>query len=839
MTKKAKKGKRIPPENAKKIANFPLSPWQKEALAIFLLFVAVFLLFNQLILQDKVFSRGDDTASAMAMEKFTEAHEKELGRVPFWCPDIFAGFPSYSAGGYMSYKTAPNFKYVRWINPMYYATQALVLLYGNKWTGYVSILIAYMFLAGLFTYLLLRELRFSRWIAGIFGLIMAWNPYYISLVTASHGGKLLTLIFIPLLLLLTHRVMERRKLVDIALLAMAIGWEIGWGAHAQVIYYAAITIFAYFVVRVALEWKDGIRKVAANMGSLLIAGVVGLAIGSLWTIPLYSYIPYSIRGMGPAFAESSVTGLTLDWATGWSFHPFEILTFAIPSFFGLSSPYYWGWMPFTSSSFYIGIVPIIFAVIALIYSRNRMVWFCVVLSAVAFFMSLGKYFLPLYRLLFDLLPGFNKFRTPSLIVLLIQIAVIIMAAYGIQAVISGKIAVGKSAVPLHRRFLIMAAVCGGLLIILLLLKSALYGGLSSFMFVKAGEAAQYKPQMLAQLQRLRFDMFHRDLLVALLLTGLVFLFISFRLKGSLTVTGFLALLAVLTVVDVWMVSHKFFQPHPRSSFEEPLKETAAMSFVKKDPTLFRVLPLGELFQDNTWMANGIESVGGYQGAKVRRFQDLLDYVLYKGPDPQFPLHHKLVNLLNAKYLVSKGRLPGSLYRTVFSDNATGEVVSENPQALPRAFFADTVWVRSSRQDAINALSDPNWDPATIAIAEQSIPWEPGQGERSVEIMSYRVEEVVLRASVSRPSLLVLADTNYPGNWHAEIDDRSTPIYMTDYLLRSVIVPVGEHTIRYYFRSRAIQAGITLSTIGQILAALLLVAGIVLELRRRQGAKALG
>jgi len=833
MTKKAKKSKRTSPESAKKIANFPLTPWQKEALAIFLLFAAVFILFNQLILQDKVFSRGDDTASAMAMERFTEAHKAELGRVPYWCPVIFAGFPSYSAGGYMSYKTAPNFKYVRWINPMYYVTQAVVLLYGNKWEGYVSILIAFMFFAGLFTYLLLRELKFSRWIAGIFGLIMAWNPYYISLVTASHGGKLLTLVFIPLLLLLTHRVMERRKLLDIALLAMAIGWEIGWGAHAQVIYYAAITIFIYFVVRVVVERKDGLRKVAANTGSLLIAGVVGLAIGSLWTIPLYSYIPYSIRGMGPAFAESSVTGLTLDWATGWSFHPFEIVTFAIPSFFGLSSPYYWGWMPFTSSSFYIGIVALVFAIIALIYSRNRIVWFCVALSAIAFLMSLGKHFLPFYQLLFNLLPGFNKFRTPSLIVLLIQIAMIIMAAYGIQAVISGKMGGGKSGIPLHRRFLIMAAVCGGLLIVFLVLKGILYGGLSSFMFVKEGETAQYKVQMLAQLQHLRFNMFHRDLLVALLLTGLVFLFISFRLKGSLPSTGFLALLAVLTVVDLWIVSHKFFTPHPPSTLEEPLRETAAMSFVKRDPTLFRVLPLGELFQDNTWMANGIESVGGYQGAKVRRFQDLLDYVLYKGPDPQFPLHHKLVNLLNAKYLISKGRLPEGQYHAVFADNATGEVVSENSQALRRAFFADTVWVRNSRQDAIHALNDPNWDPATVAIVEQSIPWEPGQGERSVEITSYRVEEVVLRANVSRPSLLVLADTNYPGNWHAEIDGRSTPIYMTDYLLRSVIVPPGEHTIRYYFRSRAILAGITLSTVGQILAFVLLIAGIGWEWRRRQ------
>jgi hypothetical protein len=833
MAKSAKKKAKLAPKEAKQAAKIVLHPWQSEALAILLLFIAVFILFNPIILQNKVFSRGDDTASALAMGDFVKAHEAELGRVPYWCPDIFVGFPSYAAGAYMSFRTAPNYKYIRWINPLFYITQATVFLYGNRWDAAIGMMITFMFFGGVFTYLLLRELKFSRWVSGILGLIMAWNPYYISLATAAHGGKLVTLTFIPLILLMVHRVMERRRLFDIALLAMTIGWEIVWGAHAQVIYYSAITVFVYFVCRIAFEWKDGIRKIGANIGALLIAGIVGLAIGSLWTIPLYSYIPYSIRGMGPAFAQASVTGLTLDWATGWSFHPFEFITFAIPSFFGLKSPYYWGWMPFTSSSFYIGIIPLIFAIIALIYNRTRIVWFCVVLSIIAFLMSLGRHFLPLYKLLFDMLPGFDKFRTPSLIILLIQIAMIIMAAYGIHAVVSGKVGGGKSGSVLSRRFLILAGACGGLLILVLILKSALFSGLSSFMFIKEGETARYNTETLVRLQHLRFDELHRDLMIALVLTGLVFLFISYRLKGSLPVTGFLALLAILTVVDLWIVSHRFFEPQPKATLEEPLKETPAMAYVKKDTTLFRVLPLGESFQDNSWMAQGIQSVGGYQGAKVRRYQDLLDYVLYNGPDPNFPLNHNLTNVLNAKYLVAKGRLPGDQYPPVFADQTTGMVVSENPNVLPRAFFVDTVWVRDSRKEAINALNNPDWDPATVAIVEQKIPWEPWQGDRSVDIVSYGVEQVILRAKVSRPSLLVLADTNYPGNWHAQIDGQSTPIYMTDYLFRSVIVPTGEHQVKFYYRSKPILEGVMFSSVGSVLAAVLLIIGIFLELRRRK------
>jgi hypothetical protein len=834
-TKKGEKKDKI----ATKSTKISLVPYQQDIIVVVLIFLAVFILFNPFILQNKVFSRGDDTVAALSWEKFVKNNQVD-GRVPYWCPDVFAGFPSYSAGGYMDYPWAPNYKSTRWINPIFYVSKILELLYiGHQ---HVSWLIVLMCLVGWFTYWLLREVGISRWVAMVLGLIMAWNPYYISLITASHGGKLHTLIFLPLVLLLTHRVMEKRKLIDIGLLGMAVGWVFTQGGHAQVIYYAGLLVVLYFLYRTVMEWKEGWEKVAANAGSLVVAGVIGLMMGALWTVPLYSYIPYSIRGMSPAFAEASVQGLSIDWATGWSFHPMEILTFIVPSFFGLQSnyfyhgqhvPMYWGWMPFTSSSFYLGIVPVFFTVIALIYSRNRIVWFCVVLSIIVFFMSLGEHFLPLYKLLYAVLPGFSKFRTPSLILTVMQIALIIMAGFGIQAVLSGKVICKTSKTSLDKIFLILAAVSGGLLLLVLVLKSALFSGLSSFMFIKAGDQSHYNAQTLLRLQQLRFDAFHRDLMLALFFIGLLFVFISYKLKGTLSNTTFLVLIAVVAVVDMWIISHRFFEPQPKSVYEEPFYPTPAMNFVKKDNSIFRVLPLGEGFQDNLWMTQGIQSVGGYQGAKVRRFQDILDYVLYKGPDPNFPLNHNMVDLFNAKYLIAKGRLPGDRYRTVFADQASGMVVSENPQVMPRAFLVDSVRVIQERRDVLEAMNDPNWNPRTMAIVEQEIPYESGVGEGSVEVESYGVEEVKLSVEVPRPSFLVLLDTHYPGNWFAEIDGQKADIYLTDYLFRGVVVPAGKHEIRFYFHCKAIQAGTTLSTIGYIVALLVLLAGLGWEWRKKK------
>ena len=140
----------------------------------------------------------------------------------------------------------------------------------------------------------------------------------------------------------------------------------------------------------------------------VIALGIGFAIYSYQLIPTQQYQPYSIRGGGGAGIPG---GLSYDYATNWSFHPFEMITYLIPSFFGFSSPFYWGWMPFTESTVYIGIVPIILSIIDIVYRRTKLTWFLVIFSAVAFLISFGKHFGILYDPMFRYFPYF-KFRVP-------------------------------------------------------------------------------------------------------------------------------------------------------------------------------------------------------------------------------------------------------------------------------------------------------------------------------------------------------------------------------------------------------------------------------------------
>ncbi len=290
-----------------------------------------------------------------------------------------------------------------------------------------------------------------------------------------------------------------------------------------------------------------------------VAVVLAFCVGSLWYIPLLKYLPWSIRGLGPAIAQGGgQAGYSLADATMWSFHPREILTFIVPSWFGLKSPYYWGDMPFTSSSFYFGVVPLLFAVLAFFGKKDRLFWGLLAVTVFAFLLSFGSHFESFYALFFNILPFFNKFRTPSLILLLVILSGIVFAGYGLRFVLNL-----AETDKWKKRFLYGAIVCAGLLVVIALAGGAFSGLFGSF--TKAGESGQYSSEQLAQVRAMRFDMLKNDLLLALLWLGIAFTACWALLTRKIKATVFLVIILGITAVDLWRVSHKFFDPQPAAA----------------------------------------------------------------------------------------------------------------------------------------------------------------------------------------------------------------------------------------------------------------------------------
>jgi hypothetical protein len=814
----------------------PLKPWQLDLIACGLIYLAIVVMFNQVILGGKTFTSGDDTVNSISMNQFA-AREAEVREYPFWCPEMYGGFPAFAAGAYSTYEHmgAPYSLAYKWFSPRYWVdvvTMKGLFIGGDlsRDSGEPYWLIALMLYGGLLTYLLMRRLELQVWIALFCGLVFAWNPYLISIITAAHGGKLATFIYIPLIILLTWNVLQYRRLLDMALLAMAFGWQVAVGGHTQILFYSGLTMLFIFLVWAYSEFREG-QPSAIGMaaGMIGIALVLGVGIGSLWYIPLLDYVPYSIRGMGPALATTPIAGYSIEQATAWSMMPGELITFIFPSWFGLKSPLYWGGMPFTSSSFYFGAVPLLFAVLALFGKKTRLMWALILLAAFSILLSFGSYFESLYALFFNYFPMFNKFRTPSLILLLVVLVGIILSGYGIRFVLE---LLGNA--KWKKVFLYGAAICGGILIIALIGGESILGLFASG--VRESESARYNAQQIAQIRTMRLDLMQKDVALVMLWLGLAFtacwLYVSGKLKSSVLIGAVI----LITVLDLGLFSKQFFETQNPVSELPSMRPNKVIQFLKQDQSIFRVYPLGNLNQDNRYVAWDVESFGGFHGAKMRSWQDVQDYVIPNGESARFPLNMSYLSAMNCKYLISERPLPllDSNLDSVMADPAAGMILYRNPQALERAFFADSIIVITDRVETFRLMQDKDLQYDYHAIVNGPLPGPVSRDPmRTVRIASYTPHEVRLAAKNSRPSFLVLADAYYEPGWEAMVDGVTTKIYKVNGFMRGLYLEPGDHSIIFKYTAKYENRGVMVASLSYFLVLGLIIGGIFLVRKQRK------
>jgi len=301
---------------------------------------------------------------------------------------------------------------------------------------------------------------------------------------------------------------------------------------------------------------------------------------------------------------------------------------------------------------------------------------------------------------------------------------------------------------------------------------------------------------------------------AVIALGLILMGIRGRIGRNLLKVGLLG----LVVVDLWTVDLRFFGnlEKPRQIDRQVFDENQTDRFLAGDASLFRIFPLGQLFTENRW-AYHHQSIGGYHAAKLRVYEDIREHCLYKGWDPDFRINMNIVNMLNAKYLVVPGRLPEGRLRPVNSDKANGYITYLNPDALPRAFFVDSLEVIGSREEVFRRLNSADFDPGRSAILAR----DPGSeiaraAHREVSVDEYDLQCIVLSAETDAPSLLVLSEIYYPAGWRAYVDDEEVEIHRANWILRSVFVPEGKHTVRFEFAPRTFTLGIWITVLIEVL-----------------------
>jgi hypothetical protein len=770
----------------------PLARWGTAVVAL------AVLVFFYPITFGKVFLSPDSVAPAglahIALEALQQRHVYAL-----WNPYHFLGMPSFGSLAFVPY------------------VYPLDVLFGflNKTLHFPDLtwMLAHYLLMALSMLVLLRAFGAAPEGAVLGAITFALTPNLVAVGAFGHGSQMMTAAYLPLLLFLLDRFARKGSLLALAALALAAALQLLRG-HVQIVFYTWLALGGYALFLAVAAFREGRRDVGVRaLGGLAGGLLLGFGMSAFLYLPTHEYAALSVRGGGEG------GGAGLEYATSWSFHPFEMLTFVIPSMFGFGGPTYWGHMPFTDYPNYMGILPLALAVYGAARWPGKIRWYLIAMIVIALLMSFGKYFQPLYSLLYYHLPFFNKFRVPVMVLVLVQFAVAALAAFGVTKALepsASSRAGGRDPGAPWVRAAILAALAG-------VAVTVLFHVLSDTL---VGAALAGHPSLGASAARQALDMASLDAIKSALLLGIGLIVVGLARRGRMTRSAAAMILVLVTVVDLWVIDRKIIDPQVGSpeDYAGYFKETPEVTFLKSDRSLFRVEPLDP--HDNHLAAYGIASVLGYHPAKPKLYQALDD------PPGTITGSLEMLKFLNVKYVLLDGTLPDTTPGVALRLNGPIRIY-EILGALPRAYVVHRLKPVKDDMVALATIHTNGFEPAQEAL------WTEGEVPAlaapvvpdSVRVIRYDFNEAEFLASTAAPGLLVLAD-EYDPDWKATVDGTPATIHRVDYLMRGVLLSPGVHRIRFTYVPHALEAGIRISTLSLALTILLAGAGFFLSRRRR-------
>ncbi|MDD4276761.1 MAG: hypothetical protein PHT37_02580 [Candidatus Cloacimonetes bacterium] len=695
-----------------------------------------------------------------------------------------------------------------------------------------------LFIGGLGIFVLLRQLKMDPWICFFGAIAFVFSTHWAGLLEIGHNTKFRAIMYIPWVFWAVLRLKDKPSLLSLGLLATFLITQLREN-HPQITYYLYLFIGMYWIYQLieSIKAKDMKKFGIWTLLLILALGLAALAVMN----PYLSTMEYSQLTM-----RGGAEGLDKAYAQGWSFHPKEILGFIIPDFWGGINQNYWGYMPFTQVYNYFGIVVLAFGVLALWGKRKSMAIFLWVSSFIFTLMSFGSATPALSDLFFKYLPMFNKFRVPSMTLIIVQFNAVILAALGLKSVIDN---IGNTV--WQKRYFRIFWITGAIFILWLLFAKSLFGGLS---FTTLTEVARYEQanalSRLNDLKALRLEALYKSGILALMFLavslGLAYLASIKKLKTTILVL----LITLITFIDLWVYTGQNLKKEtlkPISARADNFQKQDYDSFLLQDEDNFRIYPFNtnQVRPAGEW-AYYHQSIDGYSAAKLKRYDDALKVITGdSGKDGEFirylrgifqetPVENPtpVLNMLSTKYVILPDNLPETQnLRPVFNN---GQVfIYENLMHLPRAWFVQDLKVVNSPEDALAALWNPDFDPATTAILESPVAkFTPPQDAR-VKQAEAGTHELLYEYICDTDAFLVFSEIYYPAGWKAYLDDVEIPIHPTNYILRGLSVPAGQHTVKMVMQPESYSRSVKLSLAGIVLTILAVLIGLALQIMKRK------
>lgn len=793
--------------------------WQ-HIVSVAILFIIPLVLFFQTTLGGQEIQRHDITQWRAGAESVIE-YRKEFDEEPLWVNNMFGGMPAVVVS---VQKQVPHLdSLTNYFHKIYPALQYWVLLTGM--------------------YVLLILMGF-RPLTAVFGsLLYGLTTYFPIIIMAGHTSKFFTLAFVPWTIagywLITR---TPKQIAGLLLFTAAFALEVRAG-HPQITYYFMFLIGGLWVYD-SINWfkKSDIKKWGVVTAVLMIGGVMGILNNAEITLFQQSYAPHSIRGGSDL---EGTTGLNANYAFAWSQGKAETLTLAVPNLFGGASPDYWGPKSFTSGPHYLGALAVFFMLIALLRVRQKIMYVFLGVGFLAILFSWGGNFAVFNKLAFNYIPFFDKFRAPETWLVVTSFCFSIVAVYGLEALIDW---VGEKQISIKKLYPIAGLAAGLFIVLFVTVKGFDFIGVGEVENIAVQIAQQNQlpannPQVVERARSIvqnqfvptRTEKANADLyrLGLFMIAGLGLTYAYFTRKISASILS--ASVVLLTAVDMisvgqrYMDDTKFVANNANAmrlieSQRRPLDTFIQENISDNDIYPYRVFPLLDNPYSNAIPSYFYPSLGGYSGAKLALAQD----VIMKSGEPmfggQFGINLDLLSVLNTKYITYNPGLQIPGVTPVYSGN--DGVVYEIEEVLPKAFFIDQVITVDDPKEAYEYLFADRLDFARTAVVEGFSPEIIPDSSATVEFTSYTGAEMTLQISRETPGFLVLSEIYYPDGWVATLNGKEIPIYKTNYLLRGLQIPAGDHTLELDFRPSAFYTGVKLSWVSlifQISLALFLVA----------------
>lgn len=819
-----------------------------HACAIVCFFVITMVYFSPL-LEGKVLPQGDTRQFAGMSHELSDYYEKK-GVASVWTGSMFSGMPAYQIGVWGS---NPNL--LDYIEAPFKAL-------GSSTAGAV-------FAGMIMAYILFSVMGFGVIPSCIGAIAYSFSSYNIIILEAGHVTKAWSIAYMPLIVASLLVMFRKKHILGGLLMAIGLALQVK-NNHLQITYYTGILcliIYAGYIINI-LKQKD-FKALGKTTGILAFAVTIAVLCNLSNFYSNYEMAQESIRGTSelsqPTTSEKQSSGLDKEYAFAWSYGKAETLSLLIPNIHGGESggsldknsnlykqflangiqtngkdipqvATYWGDQPFTSGPVYFGAIVCFLFVLGMIIIRSNIKWVLLFSTVFFIFLSWGSNFEAFNDLFFYHFPFYNKFRAVSTALVIPALTMLIVAVWGISEFISKKIDEKK----LLKALYISAGVTGGLCLFFWLLPDFFFN------FVSETDT-QWKAQVPEwYYNALLLD--RKALLSADALRSLIFIVLAGGvLWGSLKIKSIkpsqsnlvLGAIFILVLVDLWNIDRRYLnddkyqtkQTYTSQLFPQSIADKAILQ--DKSPS-YRVLNLNNPFNESG-TSYYHKSIGGYHAAKLKRYQELIDYRITpemgtiinsfqsQNLDSIIGSFKNLtaLNMLNAKYIIYNPEQPPL----------------ENPYALGNAWFASNFWIVETADNEIAALNsiNPRHDAVVNKKYENELSGFTIQPDSTavISMTTYKPDVITYKSNSNSEQLAVFSEVYYANGWEAYIDGKPAPHFLANWTLRAMRIPAGEHEIEFKFVPHTYYATRTVSRISSGLLILMLVGGIVMSIRKKK------